>query len=492
MSSIHGSIKRTGAATPPINRKRLRRLLAFSAKYMRKHLKPLSRERQTTKTGKLPVSREDVERWVRRGTYTQKQQQDFLKLYDNLPPDFSLNDSKKIKSFVKEESYDEYKHARLINARCDEAKILLGPMFQLVSDEVMHHERNGYCPFIKFVPIARRPDYIMENLKPDGKNVVESDYSTYEASFTKALLQVEVKLYNYMLKNWNADLRLMYASWFDNVLAGINVQQFKLYQVIIEGIRQSGELCTSLGNGYANLLIHLYIFEEEHGISVEIVVEGDDALIAFFSYNKRIPTTPDYAGLGLTVKLVLYDEISHAGFCGLVFDGDDRVNISEPLSIMCNYAWSNARYANAKQQKLNMLLRCKALSYLHQYPGAPVIQSLALYGLRVTEGIDVTPLMETNLLSGWEKAQIYEALNAQSLPARPVPLKTRLLMSEKYGVSVETQEYLEKMFDEKTDLTPVVLPDIGFPQSWLHYGEHYCLNIHEPLSVWCQQQKPYM
>jgi len=419
-----------------------------------------------------------------RGTYTQTEQKKLLAVYDGLPADYRLVDAKQINSFVKEEMYEEYKHARMINARCDEAKVLMGPVFQKISDSVMHHKRNGYTPFIKFVPIAERPNYIQTHLKPHGRRVAESDYTTYEALFVKELMWIEVQMYNYMIKDWDSELRRMYGAWFKVVLTGQNVQWLKELVITVEALRQSGEMCTSLGNGFANLMFHLFIFEECFSIPIDIVVEGDDALITFLlALTRPTPTTEFYSEVGLIVKLVYYDDISHAGFCGLIFDPFDLVNITEPLQVACNFAWTFARYTGARLPRLKALLRCKALSYLHQYPGAPVIQSVALYGLRMTEGADVNLILNSGLLCQWERQQVMAALNSD-LPTRPVPANTRHLMADKFALSVPDQIKIEAIYDNKTDLTAVDLDFIEFPDAWMHYGEHYCLGITGPINVW--------
>jgi len=338
---------------------------------------------------------------------------------------------------MKDETYSEYKYPRGINSRSDLFKCFVGPVFQAISDVLFSRPE-----FIKKVPVKDRPSYIMSFLQPEGKRVLATDFTSFEAQFTEDIMKCEIIMYKHM----TAHLPNREALWhtFDKVLAGKNFCHYREMLVELKATRMSGEMCTSLGNGFSNLMFNLFMLKQ-HGVplnQVRIVVEGDDGL---FTIPPRFSdfSGKSYAELGLVVKLINVSDITEASFCGLIFDPEDLVNITDPLKVLASFGWACARYGRSKLSKLKSLLRCKALSYAHQYPGCPIIQALALYGLRHTEGIDIR---RTALQGGWWERELRQSFGV-NLPCKPVPGRTRLLMERIYRVTVDlqlrTETYLE-------------------------------------------------
>jgi hypothetical protein len=328
------------------------------------------------------------------------------------------------KSFQKDEGYIAFKHARGINARSDEFKCMVGPIFKLIEEQVYqdHH-------FIKHIPVADRPKYITDLLYSPGGKYYAGDYTSFEALFVELLMcAVEFELYDYMtqhLPEGDRFRRLLRA-----VLAGDNVCNYRDFQVILKAVRMSGEMCTSLGNGFANLMFLLFIAQEKGSTHVDGVVEGDDSL---FVMDGVTPTSEDFARLGLVIKLEEHEQLSTASFCGLVFDPTDQLNISDPLKILAAFGWTSQRYAASKDKTLRALLRCKALSLAHTYPGAPIISALAQYGLRVTSDVPLCKLRRLvngrEAMNAWERDRLNIILDAGNVPPVVSPINTRLLMA---------------------------------------------------------------
>lgn len=371
---------------------------------------------------------------------------------------------KKCKCFVKDEPYTELKHCRNIFSRTDEHKCKVGPITQLISDEVFKLPE-----FIKKIPHKDRPKYIDDLINIVGARVLCTDYSSFESSFTAEVqLHCEFVLYEYMTQ---------YLPERDDYLRHMrgqiekNICDFKHFSISLEAKRMSGEMNTSLGNGFTNLML-MYFVCHLKGISKEdirMVVEGDDGLTAIV--GPTLPTTEDFAKLGFTVKLEVKDSIHTASFCGVIYHPDDCINVTDPLPELMTFGWSTRRYANSGHTIRMQLLRSKALSMIYQYPGCPILQSLAWYGLRVTSRYKAST---TSWSNSYEKEMIDKAI--ASVPERrDIGLATRTLVSELYKIPITMQLAIEEYLDNKRDLKPIRLPCLSelIPDVWKDYYEKY-------------------
>jgi len=370
---------------------------------------------------------------------------------------------------MKDEGYTEEKHVRGINSRTDAFKTMVGPIFKAI-ETVVYQDHH----FIKHVPVAERPKYILDLLSK-YKRIYASDYTAFEALFVKLLMMsCEFVLYEHMTKNLPEGPEFMRRC--REVLAGRNVCNFRDFTVWIEAVRMSGEMCTSLGNGFTNLMTHLFACAEAGNDNVDLVVEGDDALVGC---NHEIPPTSMFTRLGLIVKLEPVEAIEEASFCGLVFDREDMVNITDPLKVLASFGWTGQMYRNSSRGVLNPLLRCKALSLAHTYPGCPIISELAQYGLRVTRSVPACKLWKrwaARDLNEWERGKLKAMLEAGAPPVRDVPINTRFLMEKKFGVRVEDQLSIEAYLRNQDELRPLMLDIDLFPKSWSRYYDGYVRN----------------
>lgn len=276
-----------------------------------------------------------------------------------------------------------------------------------------------------------------------GLYKVSSDYTAFEKHFTKHTFLIEMILYEYMLQfvpqgPWLVNL-------IHNLLTGLNHCHFKKLTALIPSSRMSGEMNTSLGNGFMNLMLFLFLNELNDNTCVDALVEGDD-LIGIYSGVKL--QERDYARLGFTIKLEYHENVNEASFCGLIYDEEDLVSIPDPHKVLLNIGWTSSRYLGSNTKTRKQLLRAKGLSMLHQYPGAPIIQSMAQYIIRVTEGLRYKfPGEWTN----WQKTHFRD-----DAVSKPVGFRTRMLMEKKFGYSVSEQMHLEAYFDGCDQIQPIV------------------------------------
>ncbi len=381
-----------------------------------------------------------VERWLSHTSYPDWRRKELQVQWDGVGSMWDPDKSHRYfrcSSFAKDEDYPTYKHSRAINSRSDEFKCAVGLIFKLIEEQVYKHPA-----FIKHVPVADRPDYIMALLHREGAKYFATDYSSFEALFTKELMEAcEFELYAYMTSKLPAGANFMLL--ITEVLAGLNLCVFKDFRVMVEATRMSGEMCTSLGNGFSNLMLMQFMCHKHGCRKVKGVVEGDDGL---FTMVGTPPTQADFAKMGLVIKAEVHDTISTASFCGLVFDPLDRINVTDPRKVLNNFAWLQRTYATVRPHKLTGLLRCKALSLAYQYPGCPIIASLGMYGIRVTEGHAVN-FRETIDQKGWltsyQREQLLLSMECGYIPYKNPAWNTRLLVERLYGISVSRQIAIE-------------------------------------------------
>lgn len=383
-----------------------------------------------------------VEEWLKHTRYPDWRKQELLTTWKNTQnPYEKTKDGSykygKVKSFVKLESYPEYKHARCINSRHDVFKCVVGPVFRAI-DEVVY--KNKY--FIKKVPVTDRPEYIRQHVYVPGRKYIVTDHSQFEAAFTADLMEdCEFQLYSYLLKNH--PFKQQFMTMMRDVVAGTNVCHFKDLVIEIEATRMSGEMCTSLGNGFSNLMSFLFECSRTGATDVRGVVEGDDGL---FSLQGQIPSQIGLAENGFTVKMEVVDDFNEASFCGFMFDPDEGINIKTPLELLVNFSWLPAKYLHSKENKLLELYRCKALSYAHQFPGCPVVASFAKYILRMTRGHRARLYWTDAYMR--DKFQFFlKRENEFGTPDIEPGLPTRLLFQKKFGITVGDQVRIENYFN---------------------------------------------
>ena len=410
-------------------------------------------------------------------TYTETRRQEFRDLLaQNGIRKLKVKDIK-CKSFIKEETYPEPKHFRTINSRSDQAKLTFGPLLKPVEKEVFKKPQ-----FIKYIPVPERPRYITDLLYRPGAKYLVSDYTAYESHFTARVIEnVEYALYEYMLQKVTGAKPLL--AELKSALCGTNYCQFKHFTGVVSATRMSGEMCTSLGNGFTNWALMSFA-AEYHNTEVSGVVEGDDGLFAF--KNNIIPDAEFFAKLGFTVKLETVPSLAEAGFCGMYFDPNDKIVVADPVDPLANFGWFPTKYIKAKKSRYLELLRAKSYSLSYQYAGCPILQSLGQYGLRVTRHIDLRRYLNRDRnISGWEKEQLLEALSAK-IVAREVPINTRLLVQQQFGITVRQQLEIEEYLDNLNCLQPLDLPQLynimpsGYKVCWAHYvvyNEAECLEL---------------
>jgi hypothetical protein len=298
--------------------------------------------------------------------------------------------------------------------------------------------------FIKHVPVPERPALISK--LPSSGYTYSSDYTAYEHHFSGLVMEsCEFVLYDYML---NGILGVRALNTLKLILSGANRVRSRVgLKAVISGRRMSGEMCTSLGNGFANALITQYIVHKNHG-HVRGFVEGDDSV-----FNTDVPLNSGmYAALGFSIKMVQVAHAGEASFCGLLF-GNDLQAVRDPRKFLGKFGWTHSSLQAGLRVRLE-LLKAKSLSALYETPSCPIVSVLAHESLsyieeqaRSNEFGDIAPRF---ISDGYHEKPKW----SDTLPKFEPTRGTREFFAAQFGVSVEDQLQIEKCIRDR-DMTKV-------------------------------------
>jgi len=451
----------------------------FVDNWLKNNMKPLSADTDTS-----------FEKWISGTPYTQTRKLELTMKWMEMKSRGKDIDRKiaGVKSFIKDEHYPTFKHARAINSRSDQFKCLTGPIFQLISDELFK------LPwFIKKIPVRDRPQYIIDMCYRVGQHYLTSDYTSFEAHFDKEVMRdCEERLYRYMTSNLAE--RDTFNELIDMYFCDVeNYIMFKNFTVSINGKRMSGEMCTSLGNGFSNLMFMLYLCHKNGNTDIKGVIEGDDGL---FVMTGEPPNQQMFKDFGLNIKMGRVSDLNHASFCGMVFDLDERTNITNIIEELVSFGWTTNRYTRSRKGVHMCLLRAKALSLAYQYPACPILSTLAFQICKLTASYDSESFLakqRTFAFNQYEIVMVDEAIayfKKNKLDEEPGP-KTRLLVEQLYGITVQDQFAIEKYIRGMTTLCPLNCPtfDKYLHKDWVYFAHFYSVQL--PLSLDLNQVQLY-
>jgi hypothetical protein len=422
---------------------------SFVRDWCHKHLKPLPSDTDVS-----------FETWINQTPYPEGRRKQlratYAKFHSN-PFDILSNRVAGNKCFIKDECYPSYKNLRGIFSRTDIFKCEVGRFFKCIE-----HAVYSLPSFIKHIPVASRAKYVFDKLHGEGRKYMATDYTSFESHFTRFMFRtVEDQVYKYMTQ------LLPEKAYFNkllNVIYGRNRLYFKDITAEISARRMSGEMNTSLGNGLANYLVFLFIQHKLGNTDYDCVIEGDDCLGAF---RGKYPTTEDYKRLGFTVKIEQHKDLRKASFCGLIFS-DNYVVVTDPIKVIMKFGWASSKYWRCGDGTRLQLLRSKALSVAHQYPGHPILSAMSRCYLRLTEGHKWK--FDGN---NYEYLRFKEMLDLKFNFA--VEERTRTLVEEVFKIPRQSQLSLEEYFDSMTKIEPIwhpIIYDFVQPDQF-HYDQTY-------------------
>lgn len=420
-------LQRIGVDLPVPDPDLLEELQIFVRRWLERNLRPLG-----------PCGLMSFEEWVAQTPYPERRRDELRQLYLSLRGKLpSRKQSSRIACFMKTEPSELVegkgaKYGRLIMSRSDWAKVTMGPAMASIERQVYDVARpDGGIYFIKHVPVPER--YLHVNaLKKTGYTYVATDYTSFEASFSSPVMRVvECQLYRYML----GDTPL--SKWIEETLCGRNELVLRSgFRYSVHGRRMSGDMCTSLGNGFTNLMLMLFM-SSKFDMGVTGLVEGDDGIFAARYVPPKLQSM--LLALGFDVKLNPVDDPSSAGFCGIV--AADSGNIKDPKRFFTSFGWTSS-CIDAGPEVMRQLLAAKALSAQYELPNCPLIRPAADRALKFSAGA---------------KPRYSEDGYHRPPPCCPIPfnptMETRALFARLYSVSVVEQLEIEARILSTSDLS---------------------------------------
>lgn len=333
-----------------------------------------------------------------------------------------------INSFIKSEFYNELKECRIINSRSDWFKAFIGPYIKQV-EKCVYDEH-----FIKH----RTPTEVADMMAfiAEGFDLFyETDYSSFEGSYTLDFMRnVELRMFKHTLHNYPEAVSMIQKSYNKNRVV---YRGDPRYACEFEGSRMSGEMWTSLCNGFTNMMLVKFMLMKSGSIG-KFLVEGDDGFIACtrqldFTIAKK---------LGFTLKIEATQDASKVKFCSLsTCEGRIVPDIPRVLS---HYGVINdvqasrlfRQNSNRSNRQLRQLMKSKAHSLLATSAGIPILQELALQQLRCYSKDIVNP----KYFDYWE-SEFYDLHRQQR--ALPVTQKMRNFVAQNFDIPVSVQLEVE-------------------------------------------------
>lgn len=375
--------------------------------------------------------------WLDNARYTQVRKNQLRKEYANGPQPSTWH---KCKSFIKREFYVEFKDPRTINSRVDNYKVFAGPWVSAIEKDFTHRCKS----FVKGMTPQDRAERAYERVR--GALVMfNTDFSRYESQMTHFIIKhIECQLY----RRYGMPEVLL------KPLYGVNKCSMTGCSYEVRATRMSGDMNTSLGNGFVNLMVNKFVAHKV-GARIRGVVEGDDGLFACYG---TFPTAEDYAKLGFKITILPMDVISDGDFCSAkIFElAPDRIwALQDPRRVLLKAGWSFTCPDKAPKHIRDELMVAKAMSIASNCPYCPLLCAYCTKycGEALLSSNESRTLDDTEY---WYKRSFAKEDVLQPTDA------TRKIFHEIYGMPVAKQVECERYIETHDDLDhPDLLSFLG-------------------------------
>lgn len=392
--------------------------ISFARHYIKHHIKP------------IPSGLDEdtlLENWLSHSKYNTEKKNKLRELNGKMRKhEIPRRQYLELTSFIKSEFYEEPKEARIINSRSDAFKARVGPFIHAAEQYVYDDHFIKHCT----------PAQVVERMKTKSKGFevfYETDYSSFEGSFSSTLLyRIELYFLTRLFYNYPEIVSLIATA-----LTSKNKLTFKkIYTAEFYGSRMSGEMWTSMCNGFMNKLLVEYVAKRSEA-NVDYLVEGDDG---FICSNKELNW--DLTRLcGFKLKCDVVFDPMKIQFCSLRVCGDKLVpDIKRTLKhygFIIDSQLSRALSTGSKrsQTKLKEIQLAKAQSLLATASGIPILQSIAQQQIRVLNGTHLNPRYYD-----WWESEFYDLTNAR---ASPITQEMREYVASEFNIPVQLQIDIE-------------------------------------------------
>lgn len=271
-----------------------------------------------------------------------------------------------VQTFIKDETYSKLKPPRLICARNDTAKTMLGPYFHHIDDYLFNSIYS-----VKHIPYLERPHVIADRFsKLKCSSYLVLDYTSFECSAGRtSQLSIEYKYYKRIFPP------RVYESIVRRLLAKTTpLVAYDMGKAKISTVRFSGEMNTSCGNTLYNLTA-IMAAGLEQGYVLQPLVEGDDSLTPI-PEGFDLPRFLSYLStLGLIVKHEIHAYHGDCGYCSSYWDEYGAQPTIDLRDFLLNIQVCPA--STARELGVGLAWQSKILSYAIQYPHTPIVMDFA-------------------------------------------------------------------------------------------------------------------
>jgi len=381
--------------------------------------------------------------WLQQSKYPGSRKLYFKRLYEKLQ--HFGGEAAFVKSFIKDEGYDEPKNARGINSPSDISKVLLAPIFHAI-DEFTYRTKW----FVKHTNPRDWPER-MEQLFNDDQ-VFETDFKSMEAHHRGIYSRCVYFWMMHMMRSLTKVRELK--DLVSRLVLGRQSVFFRDISVAIDYRMMSGAQWTSSGNAFLNLMVISYLASTTRMPDADIqtrvdwvlhdfraLVEGDDGICAADHFDPNL-----IKELGLSLTMSKHNDFSDAKFCGVICDRSDHVIVKDPISFLRKFFVLPAKYAQSSDKVKFALLRARALSYKCNFGNSPVIGPVCDHVLSLTRSFQ--PRYDADVLTWWGMNSIKSAITEKLfLHTAVVPLTTRVVVEQRFGLTIAEQCDIESKFD---------------------------------------------
>jgi hypothetical protein len=448
-------MKRISPRLPHISLLKIHRLKIFVKKFLLEHFKPIE---------KVIDFQTHLKNWLEQNnTYSVKKKKRMFRIAIRITSNFThtcrlTGKHYLLKSFIKREFYADRKVPRLINSRSDEFKIAVASYIHAIEDKVYQLKY-----FVKHADVTTLPKRLITLRK--YKYILETDYSSFEGSFSPLYTDVvECELWRYMLQLNPLVLRTILNTYVEEqprhnqYTPRKQILNNESYTCKVIGSRMSGEMWTSLANGFSNLMNMLFI-AEQHNLETDGFVEGDDGL---FGFQDDAIAPIDFSELGFTIKMKYGRDLSHTSFCGNIFSPETMHVLIDPEQIIRLNWISDPTYFKAHRRILNNLLKSKALSAYAIGRYTPILGKLCFKIIQLLKTSNKLVFEHQDI---WWNMQLQKQIDKMTISYCEPDIIDRLLYQQVFHVPIVLQEQMENIIDQATTLSELDLPFPFLPRS---------------------------
>lgn len=457
----------------------------FVKKTINKYYKPLAH-----------LEEQDVfNDWIeKQHNYNDARKQELKEAFDTIHVEGKRLNEKDyvVNTFIKPEWYEAPKCPRWIASRSDRFKAKVAGFIHRIEKQIYNTLIDGNKWFIKGEVISQLPKRIKAVLTK--KFMLETDFSSFESGFNPFFTDCcECNLWRYFLVNNKTILDDVMKCYYQKSRIQVKtpkgmkpryrecikprVEKLKCpyYTAYASGLRMSGEMWTSLGNGFSNLMIFLYIAYLK-GKVIKGLVEGDDGI---FGIDSKFVDAKIINEFGFSIKIQYETEMSKTCFCGNLFVEEEEKLIVAPEQI-ARFMWTcHRQYAFCGYKKQMQLLKAKAMSLYCTGQNTPIAAFLAYKTYMLLTSVKAVSDESHNW---WKQEKLRQAKECLFvLPT--ITEKARLMYADKFKIPLSLQLMLENLIMKAKNVEELYLP-YSFMSvnthasgccSYVHGGRYYKL-----------------